>query len=76
MASVGDKKPQISLSWGVVLSQSTFHLVFTCDEYWHNYEVLSQCCWNDHVRCSAAGRTRHSSHRESNWQTHWPRNRR
>ena len=30
LPSVGDKYPQISLSWGVVLSQSTFHLVFTC----------------------------------------------
>jgi len=27
VASVGDKTPQISLSRGVVLSQSTFHLV-------------------------------------------------
>jgi len=27
---VGDKNPQISLSWGVVLSQSTFHLVIFC----------------------------------------------
>jgi len=29
LPSVGDKKPQISLSRGVVLSQSTFHLVTT-----------------------------------------------
>jgi len=27
LPSVGDKNPQISLSRGVVLSQSTFHLV-------------------------------------------------
>jgi len=31
LPSVDDKKPQISLSRGVVLSQSTFHLVsFLC----------------------------------------------
>ena len=30
LPSVGDKKPQISLSRGVVLSQSTFHLVYVC----------------------------------------------
>jgi len=31
LSSVGDKKPQISLSWGVILSQSTFHLVYVID---------------------------------------------
>jgi len=30
LPSVGDKNPQISLSRGVVLSQSTFHLVLEC----------------------------------------------
>jgi len=30
LPSVGDKNPQISLLQGVVLSQSTFHVVAVC----------------------------------------------
>ena len=34
LPSVGDKTPQISFSWGFVLSQSTFHLVIKWWWWW------------------------------------------